>query len=139
MLRTTHTANQLSIYGTVSSWCIDLAEKMHSHAASTGVDRFISKENDQTTTQLDPQEVGSLVRNQPKTEVAGNWWHGHLQRFEMMNSDEQLRTVCEETGFIRTVSRGMYHLCKNNYRFDVVQIYCFRINKNCNDCNFTRR
>ena len=21
-----------------------------------------------------------------------------------------------------------YHLCKNNYRFDVVQIYCFRIN-----------
>ena len=27
-----------------------------------------SEENDQLTKQLDPQEVGSLVRNQPKTE-----------------------------------------------------------------------
>ena len=87
---------------------MDLAEKMHSHAASTGVDRFISKENGQQTQQLDSQEIGSLVRNQPKTEgVAGNCWHVHLQRFEMMNPDEQLRTVCEEAGFLRTVSEGM--------------------------------
>ena len=75
---------------------------------STGVERSISKENDQLTKQLDPQQVGSLVRNQPKTEgVAGNCWHVHLPRFEMMNPDEQLRTVCEEAGFKRTVSRGM--------------------------------
>ena len=24
--------------------------------------------------------------------------------------------------------KSYYHLCKNNYRFDVVQICCFRIN-----------
>ena len=41
--------------------------------------------------------------------VAGNCWHVHLQRFEMMNPDEQLRTVCEEAGFIRSVSEGVYY------------------------------
>ena len=76
---------------------------------STGVDGSISEENDQLSKQLDPQEVGSLVRNQPKTEgVAGNCWQDHLQRFEMVNQDEQLRTVCEEAGFIRPVSKRMY-------------------------------
>ena len=49
-----------------------MAEKMHGHPASTGVDRIISTGNDQLTKQLDRQEVGSLVRNQPMTEgVAG--------------------------------------------------------------------
>ena len=72
MLRTIHSANQLSFYGGVSSWCIDLPEKMHDET-STGVDRFISEEKDQMKKQLFPQEVGSLVRNQPKTEgVSGN-------------------------------------------------------------------
>ena len=28
---------------------------------------------------------------------------------------------------------------KNNYSFDALQAYCFRIKKKCNDCNFTRR
>ena len=32
-----------------------------------------------------------------------------------------------EEEFKRRVMTG-YHLCKNNYRFDVVQIYCFLIN-----------
>ena len=78
----------------MSSWCIDVAEKMHGHAASAGVDRLVTKENDQITTQLDPQEGVSLVRNQPKIEdVAGHCWHVHLQRFELMIPDEQLRTV----------------------------------------------
>ena len=74
------------------------------------MDRSISEENDQLTKQLDPQQVGSLIRNQPKTGVdVGKCWHVHLQRFEMMNPDEQLRTVCEEAGFIRTVSQKMYY------------------------------
>ena len=81
MLRTIHSANQLSVYGAVSSWCIGLTEKMHDQTP-TGVDRSISEESDQQLNQLDPQEVGSMVRNQPKTEeVAGNCWHDHLKRF----------------------------------------------------------
>ena len=60
MIRTIHSASQLSIYGAVSSWCIDLAEKMHGQT-STEVDRSISEEKDQLSKQLDPQEVVSLV------------------------------------------------------------------------------
>ena len=85
MQRTVHSANQLSIYGAVSSWNIDLAENILGHT-SAGVDRSSSEENDQLSKQLNPQEVGSLVRHQPKTEgVAGNSWGDHLQRFDMMN------------------------------------------------------
>ena len=43
MLRTIHSANQLCVYGAVSSWCIDLAEKMQGQA-STAVDRSISED-----------------------------------------------------------------------------------------------
>ena len=94
----------------MSSWCIDVAEKMHGHPASTGVDRIISTGNDQLTKQLDRQEVGSLIRSQPMTEgVAGNCWHVHLQRFAMMNPDEQLCTSGEGAGFLRTVSKDMYY------------------------------
>ena len=58
MLRTIHSGNQLSIYGAVSNWCIDLAEKMHGQT-STGVDTSISEENDQISKHLDSQEVVS--------------------------------------------------------------------------------
>ena len=110
MLRTIRSAHQLSIYRAISSWCIDLAEKMHGQT-STGVDSSISEENDQLSKQLDPQEVGSLVRNQPKTEGdAGNCCCDHLQRFDMMNPDAKLRTVREEAGFIRPVSKRMYYI-----------------------------
>ena len=93
-LRTIHSASQLSVYGAVSSWCIDSAETMHGQT-STGVDRSVSEENDQHTKQLDPQEVGSLVRNQTESKQTA--------------ADEQLRTVCEEARFTRTVSKGMYY------------------------------
>ena len=92
MLRTVHSAHQLSVYEAVSSWCMDLAEKMHGQT-STGVDRSISEENARSWSEG----------------VAGNCWHVHWQRVEMMNPDEQFRTVCEEAGFIRTVSNGMYN------------------------------
>ena len=76
---------------------------------STGMDRSISEENDHIKKQLHPREIASLVRNQQRTEgVVGNCWRDHLQRFEMMNFDEKLRTVCEEAGFKRPVFKGMY-------------------------------
>ena len=146
---TIHSANQLSVYGAPSSWCMDLSGRMQGQT-STGVDRSTSEENDQLSKQVDPQEVGSLVRNQPSsTRVSQRrtfsvrlepWanaskrndhqvsqWEGQrlraettnrcvqsrvkstdrLQRFEMMNPDEQLRTVREEARFIRTVSNEM--------------------------------
>ena len=68
--------------GAVSNWCIDLTEKMHDQTF-TGVDLSISEENEQQSNQLDPQEVGSLVRSQPQAEgVAGNCWRDLLQRWK---------------------------------------------------------
>ena len=67
-----------------------------------------SEQNDKLSQQLNPQVVGSLARSSPRTNgAAGNCWQDLLQRFEMMTSEEQLRTVCEEAGFVRTVSKGM--------------------------------
>ena len=67
--RTIHSANQLSIYGAVSSWCQELAEQMLGQT-SMEVDKSMSKENDPLTKQLDPQEklfrVLLLGRNQAR-------------------------------------------------------------------------
>ena len=68
-----HSANQHSIYGAVSSWCDELGEQMPGQT-SMGVDKSISKVDEQVTKHLDPQEVGSLRQNQTRTEAAaGNY------------------------------------------------------------------
>ena len=60
-MRTIHSANQFSVHGAVSSWCIALSERMQGQK-STGVTMSISEENEQLPQQLDPQEVASLAR-----------------------------------------------------------------------------
>ena len=40
---------------------------------------------------------------------AGNSCLDHLQRFKMLDPDEQFRTICESARFIRPVSVGSYH------------------------------
>ena len=68
----------------------------------------ISEENDKLSQQLNPQEVGSLARSSHRTKGAtGNCWQDLFQRFHMMTSQEQHHTVCEEAGFVRTVSKEM--------------------------------
>ena len=75
---------------------------------SMGVDKSIPKVNDQLSKELSPQEVGSLVQNQTRTEeAAGNSWRDHLQRFKMLDPDEPLRAICESAGFRRPVSVAM--------------------------------
>ena len=59
LLRTIHTANQISIFGAVSSWCEDLVENVLGQT-SMGVDRSISKMNDQLSNQPNPQEVSGF-------------------------------------------------------------------------------
>ena len=98
MLRTIHSVNQLSIFGALSSWCDKLAEKMLGQT-SLEVHKCISKVNDQFSKQLNRQEVGSLVQNQSRTEeAAGNCWRDHLQRFKMLDLDEQFWTNYEVIG-----------------------------------------
>ena len=107
--RNTILCKSAQYYGAVSSWCEELAEKMLGQT-SLGVDNSISKVNDQLSKQLDPQDIGSVVQNQPRTEeAAGNCWRDHLQRFKMLDQDEQFRTICDLAGFTRPVSVGMYY------------------------------
>ena len=83
----------------------------------------IQEENDKLSQQLNPQEVGSLARSSHRTKgAAGNCWPVHLQRFQMMTSEEQLRTLCEEAGFVRTVSKGM--CCKTGEEVDDGYVNC---------------
>ena len=107
-MRTTRSANQLNTYEVVSSWCMDLSGRVQGQE-STGVNVSISEENDKLSQQQKPQKVGSLARGSPRTKGAtGNCWQEHLQRFQMMMiPEEQLRSECEEAGFVRSVSKGM--------------------------------
>ena len=105
----TQSAKQLSTYGAVSNWCDGLAEQMLGQT-SLRVNKSISKVNDQLSKHLDPQEVASVVQNQTRTEEAANIWRrDHLQRFKMLDPDEQVRAINESAGFIRPVFVGMYH------------------------------
>ena len=65
--RTTHSANQLSIYGAVADKrCEDLAEQIPDQTSSC-VDRSVSKVHNQLSQKRDPQEVDSLVRTPMRT------------------------------------------------------------------------
>ena len=66
IIRTIHSANQLSVYGAVSSWCEDLSESLQGHESTRSVNMSISVENEQLSQQLDPQEDGSLARSRGK-------------------------------------------------------------------------
>ena len=58
--RMIHSANQLSIYQAVSTWCEESTEKIPGQT-SAHVDKSASRENDQWSRKLDPQEVNPLV------------------------------------------------------------------------------
>ena len=109
IMRTIHSANQLSIYGAVSSWCIDLSGRMQG-PEFLGMSLSISEENEQLSQQLNPQEVGSLARSSPKTKEP---------RTLEKAPEEQLRTVNERAGFVRTVSKGMYYRTREMWTMDL--------------------
>ena len=56
ILRTIHSANQLSINGAVSSWCIGLSGRMQGQE-STAMNMSITEENEQPSQPLNPQEA----------------------------------------------------------------------------------
>ena len=70
-MRTIHSANQLSIYGAVSSWCKDFTGNMQGQE-STGVNMSTSEENEHLSQQLYQREVGSLARSSPRTQGAAH-------------------------------------------------------------------
>ena len=75
IMRTIHSPNQLSVYGAVSSLCMNLSQRVQGQEDSARVSMSTSEENEQLSQQLDPHEVGSLSRSSHRTQgAAGNCW-----------------------------------------------------------------
>ena len=55
LFRTIHSANQLSIYGAVSSWCEEFGRKPNEKGSTT--ESFVAKESEQRQKNVKPQEV----------------------------------------------------------------------------------
>ena len=60
LFRTSHLANQLSIYGAVSSWCEEFAQRTPNQKESIA-EKFVAKENEEPLKNV-KQEVNSLVQ-----------------------------------------------------------------------------
>ena len=99
ILSTIHSANQLGIYGAVSTLCVDLSESMHGRV-SIGVNMSISEENEQLSQQVDPQEVGSLARSSRRTRSRGKLLARTLKK---VRNDDSRRTTshCKRKSRIR--------------------------------------
>ena len=105
---TTHSANELSIYGAVSSWCEEFGEKTQNQKRVDFGKGSWQKKNEQFLKNEKPQEVNSLVQT-PRSDnpPSGNRLRECLQRFETLDKDIQFTKVCEDASFWRRVSIGM--------------------------------
>ena len=54
LFRTNHSANQLSVYGAVSSWCEEFGQRPNEKESTS--ERFVAKENEQVLKNVKPQE-----------------------------------------------------------------------------------
>ena len=81
IFRTIHSANQLMIYGAVSSWCEEFGQKPNENESTS--ERFVAKENEQQLKNVKPQEVNSSVQT-PESEnpASGHRSRECLQRFD---------------------------------------------------------
>ena len=106
LFRTIHSANQLSIYGAVSSWCGEFGQRPNEKDPTA--EKFAAKENEQLLKNVKPQEVNSLVQT-PRNDnrASGNRLRESLQRFETLEKDTQFTIVCEDATFARRVCTGM--------------------------------
>ena len=84
LIRTIHSANQLSIYGAVSSWCEESAQRIPSQNELT-VEKTVAKENEQLLKNVKQQEVNSMVQTPRSNDgPSGNRLREQLQRFETL-------------------------------------------------------
>ena len=59
--RTSHSANQLTIYGAVSSWCEEFGLRPNEREREPTSERFVAKENEQPLQNVKPYDVNYLV------------------------------------------------------------------------------
>ena len=103
---TSHSANQLSVYGAVSRFCEEFGQRPNEKEPTS--ERFVTKENEQLLKNVKPQEVNSLVQT-PRSDnpASGNRLRESLQNFETLEKSNQFTKVCEDASFWKRVSVGM--------------------------------
>ena len=98
--RTIHSANQLSVYGAVTSWCEEFGLKPDETS-----EMLKKTESDQILKEVRPQEVNSLVQAPGNDEPAfGNRLRKCIQNFETLEKEIQFTRVCENATIFHRVS-----------------------------------
>ena len=104
LFRTTHSANQLSIYGAVSRWCEEMAQWILGQQNELTSKKSVAKENEMLVKNVKSQEVNSLVQTpRSHNRASGNRLRECLQNFETLKKDFQFTRVCEDAAFVRKV------------------------------------
>ena len=108
-----HSANQLSIYGAVSSCREEFGLRPNEREMTS--EMFVTKENDQLLKNVllknvKPQEVNSSVQTRRSNDpVSGNRLRECLQNFETLEEEVPFTKVCADASFLNRVSIGMYY------------------------------
>ena len=106
LFRTHHSANQLIIYGVVSSWCEDFGLRLNEREPAS--ERFVTKENEPLLKNVKPQEENSLVQTPRSYDpISGNRLRECLQNFETLEKEIRFTKVCEDESFWKKGSIGM--------------------------------
>ena len=145
LFRMIHSVNQLSIYFAVTHWC----EHFGLTEEEKGTRKTSWKEKIRDQRCINMCEITRSKTFGTSSIASGTSLQEHIHNFESLDEVIQFTRVCELALYKHRVSAGRkyqtqpdevngfgqliplcreYHLCKNNYRVDVVQIYCFRIN-----------
>ena len=103
--RFAHSANQLSIYGAVSSWCEELAQWILGQNDLT-VEKSAAKENEQLLKKCEAARSKFFGANSKSNDgTSGN----RLRRYGTLKKKIKFSRVCEDAAFVRRVSVGMSH------------------------------
>ena len=103
---TNFSVNQLSLYGAVSDWCQELAQRVETLFIGTGQHAAIME----TEKPVSCKDVSNIT----KAHLWSSSAHGNLvqirkKKFESLSKDLQLAATCVDVGFMRIVSCGQFY------------------------------
>ena len=106
IFRTSVSVNQLSIYGAVSDWCEELAQRISDYSV-TGAGRPAQK--DKPESMMAPTAVPTSTDPlRTKRPEQGNLPRQYRRKFSKLPDDIQVIKTCTDAGFTKTVSQGQY-------------------------------
>ena len=121
ILRTVISVNQLSIYGSVSDMCGELAWEISRH--SKGTDKLVAPENPETMV-MPPEMSTTNQTSQTDAEVQGNLLREYEQKFPDLPEHVQLTKLCSNAGVAKTVVIGQYFTTLTDEELDRLKGPC---------------